>query len=997
MSQDSTEHIDDLSILTSGKHTQHTVLNSSNAILSSDGQGQVVTTFLNQTLQIKGKSYQIQKLLAKSGESEVYLAAEGKAKRVLKLYFRNFRPKDDILKTLLGLQHPDIIPLLDYDYYQGQFCEILEYAEGGSLEEHMPIQQTQQLKDLIAETINALDFCHQNGIIHRDIKPHNIFYKLPNQKDIVIGDFGISSVIDEGKTRRFNTSQARTAIYAAPEIISGAGGKTVVGKEVDYYALGITLLHLWSGEDPFKGVAPYRIPSLKLDGKVNIPADMPPEFVRLIRGLITVEPSKRWGLDEVKRWLKGEKIEVFFQEIDIQYKPFVWGTEGGMQLVANNPAELSQLMKQYPTRAKGHLYRQTISHWLRDANPGLYVDLMNIIETEYPGRNPEEKQAGLTKAIYLLNPESPYEAFDGNVLVEEVEFAQHFTLHFDHYLQEFSEPFPPFFLFLDVHDQTSEARRFRNLFQDQSTTYALNSLILSLEGEDRFIIGAVTIFQPKEILLLPPDVQQSLVSQLEQADSKLSIWLSQFTHLDFSIDQWRNEERRDIRSLRYALKEGYQFANQLVHNPDSFLQLLLSHAQDMGGYDPQRHRIQDLISFGDNEINDEIEEAEYWANVYLQTSILPQLSQAVQSGTLSSVGFLPLFSFLVAEDPVATLQQLIHLIKQYGEADAATFKALVQITAESLQLQMAQGDIFNQNLNLVKLSEQEKQHYPRFYDALFAKIDPLFQAGIQQRIHALSDQDDSQLSNLLNETEQLFSSLQAQSYPNDSVRKYQKVKRAIAIRGAREGKDIMREKNKKLRSLNDRFQQILDDQISHMLIANKKKYRKKILTNLGLAVLMILFLFLGIYFFFDYTSGRGFAQGIGIFFGVVGAICGLLFLSESVGAAFIAAIIGWFLGSWIGGLIGSFLIGILYFTSKAWVLQLLSIGGFVFFVYRLTQIHKDIDQSVNTIQLSSANQHAYQQGLQTIQQAEQQAISHQKFQTLVELLQMSESDLDKIQ
>ena len=299
-SHNETEHIQGANVITSGDSDQQTIAGNANSIIASEGKNHVVSTLLNQDITIKGKTYKITELLAKSGESEVYLANEGNEKRVIKIYYKNFRPKNNVLQTLLGLKHPDIIPLLNYDYYQGQFCEVLEYAAGGSLEELMPIRDLSALKDIVSETVNALDFCHQNNIIHRDIKPHNIFYKLPNHEDIVIGDFGISSVIEEGETRRFNTTQARTAIYAAPEIFTGVEGKTVIGKEVDYYALGITLLHLWLGEDPFKGLAPYHIPYLKINGKVKIPQDLPQDYIQLISGLITVEANKRWDIQRCK-------------------------------------------------------------------------------------------------------------------------------------------------------------------------------------------------------------------------------------------------------------------------------------------------------------------------------------------------------------------------------------------------------------------------------------------------------------------------------------------------------------------------------------------------------------------------------------------------------------------------------------------------------------------------------------------------------------------------
>ena len=706
------------------------------------------------------------------------------------------------------------------------------------------------------------------------------------------------------------------------------------------------------------------------------------------------------GYTEVQKWLKGERVAVFFKEVDINYRRFVWGNEGGSQLVANNPIEVSELMKQYPSRGKAHLYRQTICNWLKDDNPGLYVDLLDVVETELPGSSEAEKDACLQKAIYLLNPEHPFEAFDGTVLLNADDFAQHFTLHFDHYLTEFANPYARFFLYLDTHDQKAEAKQFRTLFTAFSPTKGLNSLILSLEGGNRFVFGKYELFQAEELVHLPINEQARLIQDLTQADSKLSIWLNSFPVLADSIRIWRQEGRYDVESFRYAIKEGFSFGGMVARNPQAFQGLLVSQVDHITQYDPSRHSLQDLTSFEQNEINDELGEADYWLKTYQESSIIPIIQEVLSQYVLKGDSFLPLFYYLLCEKPITTLHDLLPKLKEYGESDQAIFNALVKLTAEAIKRYAAQENIFKVNQALIKLSEADKRKYPAFYDDLFQELSPLFDLGIQQGIHSLSGPFSDRFTYLINDIEAFFNDLKQQGYQLDCQQKHEKVIEVITKRAKKEGREIMNQKNKKLQSLNNRFQQVLDRQISTTLANNKKKIRNSILTKLALAILMLFLLFIGIYLFFDYSDGSEIASTVGGILGLVGVIGGIVIGIGSVDdgnliGAIILAIAGWWIGKFIGSLIGITIFQLFYWSSQVWLLQLASIGGFVFFVHSLTQINNNIDQSVSTIRLTPNDQMAFDQGLQLIDKAERDAVVEHRFHTIVETLQMTIDELEK--
>ncbi|NBU99128.1 MAG: hypothetical protein EBS19_13120, partial [Spirochaetia bacterium] len=236
-----------------------------------------------------------ERLSANSGEAEIYFAIKNNKKYIIKHYYPKFRPKYEILEKLKGINHPDIINLHEYGNHEGRFYEIMDFAKGGSLSDktkegkfkYLPMDEDTVLQ-VIKETINALKFCHTNGIIHRDIKPGNLFYKNEDGTDILVGDFGISSELDlEGNMSKRMTSTSRTEGYAAPEIYSG-----VIGKEIDYYALGITIFELLTAKLYQEGIRLVELYDLSKDQIPEVEKVEPEVILRVICLIRDLEPSR---------------------------------------------------------------------------------------------------------------------------------------------------------------------------------------------------------------------------------------------------------------------------------------------------------------------------------------------------------------------------------------------------------------------------------------------------------------------------------------------------------------------------------------------------------------------------------------------------------------------------------------------------------------------------------------------------------------------------------
>ena len=159
-----------------------------------------------------------------SGEAEIYRCLDERSgsQVVVKLYRHNMVPKLAVLKSLLGLKHPDIVTISNYGSWTGRFYEAMEYCEGGSMADVMPLSE-QQLREHIGQIINGLRYCHRQGIIHRDIKPSNLFFRDAARSESVLGDFGISSILDSDNEggRVTQTAANLTLDYAAPELLDG--------------------------------------------------------------------------------------------------------------------------------------------------------------------------------------------------------------------------------------------------------------------------------------------------------------------------------------------------------------------------------------------------------------------------------------------------------------------------------------------------------------------------------------------------------------------------------------------------------------------------------------------------------------------------------------------------------------------------------------------------------------------------------------------------------
>ena len=337
---------------------------------------------------------------AYSGSQADIVVQRGK---VLKIYKSNCGFNSAVLPMVKRLKGKGVVVdlydfgVMEYEGEQRQF-ELMEYCPEGAVSSVNLKGNKDAILAIVRKVAQALDACHRAGFIHKDVKPANILIRNKKTWDCVLCDFGIADVLDHGKAV---TGQARTPIYAAPEVYKrtidlGKNTLCELTPAADFYSLGMTILCLWYGEFVFRNKEKQMAVTKVHDGIV-VPTDIPEPLYTIARGLLVKDPAHRWGLKEIDDYLNGAKVEVYNE----QQKP------GGLniiynsskQQVAHSVEELAAFMAQDLPLAIKYLYSGKISKWLEHI-PEKQIEIEDIVEKEFP-RN---QQLGILAAIHTLNP-----------------------------------------------------------------------------------------------------------------------------------------------------------------------------------------------------------------------------------------------------------------------------------------------------------------------------------------------------------------------------------------------------------------------------------------------------------------------------------------------------------------------------------------------------------------------------------------------------------------
>lgn len=463
---------------------------------------------------IKGKVYHCIKCLSdNSGEAQVFLVESDGQQLVLKIYYPNFTIKKTLLRIIQSFGMETIVKIYDYGktYVDGKNrdYELMEYLRGGTLKDYDLDNDFNQFRRIALQAAASLAYCHNSNIIHKDIKPSNFFFRDENHQELVLGDFGISSVLD-GDERVHKTTQARTPVYAAPEMYNDViDGEVEITPSVDYYSLGITLMTLWLGENPLSQNERVMMRK-KNEGRLPRINELPDRVKMIVQGLTAVNPQNRWKYEQVERWFLGENVDVDISSPILKYRSFIVDPE--KNLVADNVHELIPLLLDNERLAINYLYNGRIAGWLEQCGN---VKLSSVVKDIVVNRYPADQHAGLMASIYVMEPTYPYKDLHGNQCDDLHSVSISVLSYQEEYAMALRNPNDTLFLYLESHSK-ADINRLRSYFSEK-------------EFEGRVAILRLVYEIDKDIPFLnqyPSSSLQEIVHAFGNEDLPEDAWIS---------------------------------------------------------------------------------------------------------------------------------------------------------------------------------------------------------------------------------------------------------------------------------------------------------------------------------------------------------------------------------------------------------------------------------------------------------------------------------------
>ena len=200
------------------------------------------------------------------------------------------------IEAVAGLNHPNILGLHDSGESDGLLYFVMPFVEGESLRARLHRESRLPLDEAIRitrEIGDALQYAHQHGLVHRDVKPENILFQAGHA---LVGDFGIAQVTSQTHERLTRTGvSVGTVTYMSPEQLSDEG---VVDRRADVYALGCLVMEMLTGEVPFEATNPQASLAKKLSGTApDLTAarpDVPPTVQGVLERAMAVDAEERF-------------------------------------------------------------------------------------------------------------------------------------------------------------------------------------------------------------------------------------------------------------------------------------------------------------------------------------------------------------------------------------------------------------------------------------------------------------------------------------------------------------------------------------------------------------------------------------------------------------------------------------------------------------------------------------------------------------------------------
>ena len=246
--------------------------------------------------------YEILEVLGTGGMAVVYKARCHRLNRLvaIKILKDDFTQDEEFRRrfhaesqAVAMLSHPNIVSVYDVSTSGGADYIVMELIDGITLKQYMEKKGVLNWKETLHFAIQigkALEHAHSRGIVHRDIKPHNVM--VLKNGSVKVTDFGIARVMSKSNTL---TKEALGSVhYISPE--QAKGGR--VDSRSDIYSLGVVMYEMMTGRPPYDGEAPVSVAIQHINGKAAMPSTLNPNIPggleQIIMKAMAREPVKRY-------------------------------------------------------------------------------------------------------------------------------------------------------------------------------------------------------------------------------------------------------------------------------------------------------------------------------------------------------------------------------------------------------------------------------------------------------------------------------------------------------------------------------------------------------------------------------------------------------------------------------------------------------------------------------------------------------------------------------
>ena len=354
--------------------------------------------------------YRIIRTLGRGGMAKVYLAEDESLHRkvAIKILADRYAEDDQFVerfqreaRAAAGLNHPNIVQIYDRGEAEGTYYIAMEYLEGETLKDLIDREgplPARRAVDLTLQILAALRFSHRNGIIHRDVKPHNIMVLRDGRvkvTDFGIARAGVSEMTEAG-------SIIGTAQYLSPEQARGLP----VGPAADLYSVGIVLYEMLTGRVPFEGDSAVAIAMQHVQQPPQPPSrlnpNVPAALEQVVLHALEKDPARRYGsadelgmdLDRVRKGLAPTGGAGLLVDGTVAGQTIVVPRTGGRAPVPPEPVE---------PRRRGRVWPWLLLLALLVAAAALGLAAWN--GTQDDGSTKPEPSSGSTRAAQIAVPD----------------------------------------------------------------------------------------------------------------------------------------------------------------------------------------------------------------------------------------------------------------------------------------------------------------------------------------------------------------------------------------------------------------------------------------------------------------------------------------------------------------------------------------------------------------------------------------------------------------